>query len=62
MPKPYRITIEVDADFYDRWRKYLFDKYGITPAGRYSKIREFNTDFFRKIMEEEMNGWSDGKM
>jgi hypothetical protein len=51
---PRRITIEVDFEFYERWRAYLYQRYEITPAGRFSKIREFNTAFFRDLMEKEM--------
>ena len=54
---PRRITIEVDFDFYEKWRAYLYQRYEITPAGRFSKIREFNTAFFRGIMEKEMENF-----
>lgn len=54
MNENYRVTIDVPNELYEQWRKYLLEKYGITQAGRYSKIREFNNDFFILCMKTEM--------
>ena len=54
MNDKYITTVDIPVEVYDRWKKYLFDTYGISAWGRFSAIRSFNSKMFIEKIEEEM--------
>jgi len=52
----YQLILRIDSAVYRRWRMFVLEKYGITPAGRTSGIIKKNSEIFEreilKIMEE----------
>jgi hypothetical protein len=52
----YQLILRIDSAVYRRWRLYVLEKYGITPAGRTSGIIKKNSEIFEREILQIMEG------
>ena len=55
MERPYRITKDIDADLYRRYKDHLKNELGIDGHGCQSHLMEFNSKLFKTAIARILN-------